>query len=222
MTFTTKPKILYDYTAFQTGSPTDPLPAMQVASDFGSHKASIDAVIEFQKLVQRSDGRLNSGGVRPETLSAGTVALIGHWTPRGGWLTATAYAVNDLIEQPAGTGNNYVCLIAHTSGTFAADLAAGKWMLLDGAAVGLGADQTFTGTNTFSGAVNVNGAAAFNGAVDMTGGTPTVPTAAVGHAWAFVRYSRDYIEEEREAAAVRAGIHGHSCEPVWRGAPEQR
>ena len=28
---------------------------------------------------------------------------------------------------------------------------------------------------------------------------------ADGHAWAFVRYSRDYVEEEREAAAVRAG-----------------
>jgi endonuclease YncB( thermonuclease family) len=45
---------------------------------------------------------------------------------------------------------------------------------------------------------------------------------ADGHAWAFVRYSRDYVEEEREAAAVRAGIHGHTCEPVWRGAPERR
>jgi endonuclease YncB( thermonuclease family) len=45
---------------------------------------------------------------------------------------------------------------------------------------------------------------------------------AGGHAWAFVRYSRDYVEEEREAAAVRAGIHGHTCEPVWRGAPERR
>jgi endonuclease YncB( thermonuclease family) len=40
-----------------------------------------------------------------------------------------------------------------------------------------------------------------------------------GLAWAFVRYSRDYVEEEREAAAVRAGVHGRTCEPVWRGAP---
>jgi endonuclease YncB( thermonuclease family) len=42
---------------------------------------------------------------------------------------------------------------------------------------------------------------------------------ADGHAWAFVRYSRDYVEEEREAATVRAGIHGHTCKPAWRGAP---
>jgi len=42
-----------------------------------------------------------------------------------------------------------------------------------------------------------------------------------GHAWAFVRYSRDYVEEEREAAAVRAGIHGHTCQPAWQWRSEQ-
>jgi endonuclease YncB( thermonuclease family) len=45
---------------------------------------------------------------------------------------------------------------------------------------------------------------------------------ADGHAWAFVRYSRDYVEEEREAAAVRAGIHGHTCEPAWQWRSERR
>ena len=99
MTFPAKPKTPYDYVSFQTGSPTDPLPANQVAGNFASHKTSIDAVIEFQKLVQRSDGRLNNGSVRPETLSAGTVALIGKWAPRGNWLTATAYAANDLVTE---------------------------------------------------------------------------------------------------------------------------
>jgi hypothetical protein len=124
MTFPAKPKTPYDYVTFQTNNPTDPLPANEVASDFASHKASIDAAIEFQKLVQRSDGRLNNGSVRPETLSAGTVALIGKWTPRGDWLTATAYAANDLVTE---SNNLYVCIVAHTSGTFATDLAAGDW-----------------------------------------------------------------------------------------------
>jgi endonuclease YncB( thermonuclease family) len=45
---------------------------------------------------------------------------------------------------------------------------------------------------------------------------------ADGHAWAFVRYSRDYVEEEREAAAVRAGIHGHICQPAWQWRSERR
>jgi hypothetical protein len=177
MTFPAKPKSPYDYVTFQTNNPTDPLPANQVAGDFASHKTSIDAVIEFQKLVQRSDGRLNNGSVRPETLSAGTVALIGKWTSRGNWLTATAYAANDLVTE---SNNLYVCIVAHTSGTFATDLAAGDWQLIDGDTARAGADNTFTGVNTFSGVVNFDGAADFDGAVDMTGGTPTVPTAAVG------------------------------------------
>ena len=45
---------------------------------------------------------------------------------------------------------------------------------------------------------------------------------ADGHAWAFVRDSRDYVDEEREAAAVRAGIHGHTCEPAWLWRSERR
>jgi hypothetical protein len=154
--------------SFQSGSPTDPLPANQVASDFASHKTSIDALVDFSKLVQRSDGRLNNGSVRPEALSAGTVALIGKWTPRGNWLTATAYAVNDLVTE---SNNFYVCIVVHTSGTFATDLAAGDWQLIDGDTARPGADNTFTGTNNFSGTVNFDCPTDFDGAVDMTGGT---------------------------------------------------
>lgn len=44
-----------------------------------------------------------------------------------GWLTATAYIVGD-IRSNAGT--NYYCATAHTSGVFATDLAASKWVAL--------------------------------------------------------------------------------------------
>lgn len=43
------------------------------------------------------------------------------------WLTTTAYAVGDLVAQG---GTQYYCTTAHTSGTFATDLAAGKWYAL--------------------------------------------------------------------------------------------
>lgn len=43
------------------------------------------------------------------------------------WLTTTAYAIGDLVSQG---GSKYYCTTAHTSGTFATDLAAGKWALL--------------------------------------------------------------------------------------------
>lgn len=36
-----------------------------------------------------------------------------------------------------------------------------------------------------------------------------------GMAWAFVRYSRDYVREEEQAKADRLGIFAHGCEPAW-------
>lgn len=49
------------------------------------------------------------------------------FTWKGPWATSTAYAVNDTVQQ---NGSGYVCVTAHTSGTFATDLNAGKWNLL--------------------------------------------------------------------------------------------
>jgi hypothetical protein len=43
---------------------------------------------------------------------------------RGGVGHGTAYAKGDLVLQG---GIVYVCMVAHTAGTFATDLAAGKW-----------------------------------------------------------------------------------------------
>lgn len=48
----------------------------------------------------------------------------------GAWTTGTAYAVNDVVTQNAA---RYVCRSAHTSGTFATDLAASRWVLLSDA-----------------------------------------------------------------------------------------
>jgi hypothetical protein len=44
------------------------------------------------------------------------------------WVTATAYVVGDLVQS---SGFCYECLTAHTSGTFATDLAAAKWEVQD-------------------------------------------------------------------------------------------
>lgn len=50
------------------------------------------------------------------------------------WTTGRAYAVNDQVKQSGGW---YRCLVAHTSGTFATDLAASRWVL----------EFTFTGSD---------------------------------------------------------------------------
>lgn len=46
-------------------------------------------------------------------------------TTPSAWVTSTVYAVGGYVLQ---SSINYVCLVAHTSGTFATDLAAGKWV----------------------------------------------------------------------------------------------
>jgi endonuclease YncB( thermonuclease family) len=37
----------------------------------------------------------------------------------------------------------------------------------------------------------------------------------LGYAWAFVRYSLDYVEQEQQAKANRLGVHLHGCRPAW-------
>ncbi len=75
--------------------------------------------------VQDGALRFNSTLAKVEVYNGGT------WSSVGGglssWATATAYNVGDVVIQ-----NNliYKCLIAHTSGTFATDLAAGDWVKL--------------------------------------------------------------------------------------------
>jgi endonuclease YncB( thermonuclease family) len=36
-----------------------------------------------------------------------------------------------------------------------------------------------------------------------------------GFAWAFMRYSSDYVGAERQAKAAKLGVHAHGCEPPW-------
>jgi endonuclease YncB( thermonuclease family) len=38
---------------------------------------------------------------------------------------------------------------------------------------------------------------------------------SAGMAWAFTRYSGDYIAEERAAIGARSGVHAHDCEKPW-------
>ena len=41
-------------------------------------------------------------------------------------------------------------------------------------------------------------------------------------AWAFMRYSRDYVAQEEAAASRGLGVHGHECERPWAHRTRQR
>lgn len=47
---------------------------------------------------------------------------------RGPWVATTAYTSRDIVR--TSNGNYYFCIVNHTSGTFATDLADGNWVLL--------------------------------------------------------------------------------------------
>lgn len=43
-----------------------------------------------------------------------------------------------------------------------------------------------------------------------------------GMAWAFARYSSDYVAQEVEAKASGLGVHAHGCQPAWEWRAERR
>lgn len=45
---------------------------------------------------------------------------------------------------------------------------------------------------------------------------------ASGWAWAFTRYSLEYVPQEREAQAGGLGVHGRGCKPSWEWRRAQR
>ena len=64
---------------------------------------------------------LISGGIQ-----TGSVGIyINYGAYMGAWTTGFSYALNERVLQNYAV---YRCLVAHTAGTFATDLAAGKWM----------------------------------------------------------------------------------------------
>lgn len=81
-------------------------------------------------LIQRDDGELRNLSVHVNALSATVRLLIssGAFTidsTDAAWVTATAYSPGRVVSEGSTA---YLCVVAHTSGTFSTDLAAGKWI----------------------------------------------------------------------------------------------
>lgn len=111
---------------------------------------SVNALQVNQELNQRDDGEIRDQRVKMHTLAADVLAFIAarYTTPRGAWVTATSYAIGDLVGYT--DTNTYICVTAHTSGVFATDLAAGRWLLFTlGTTIGAGA-VSFAPTGTIA------------------------------------------------------------------------
>lgn len=72
----------------------------------------------------------NTSGDFPTDLATGKWSVfVSGLRQRGAWSTSTLYLPYDIVSYG---GNTYSCLQTNTSGTFATDLAAGKWEIFNG------------------------------------------------------------------------------------------
>lgn len=110
---------------------------------------TLSEILTNLAILQRDDTALNDGIVSLASLSAAVNSLIATAgsNPRGDWLTATDYAVGDVVQNGTGT---YLCAVAHTSGTFATDLAAVDWITLFDTASYVASGVAFTPTGTIA------------------------------------------------------------------------
>jgi hypothetical protein len=116
-------------------------------------------------------GATGSTGVTGPTGPTGPTGATGttyEWN--GAWVTGTPYSLYDTVEKD---GSGYVCVEAHTSGTWATDLSAGKWELF--------VEQGPTGPTGAQGATGPTGATGPLGPTGSTGSTgPTGPQGPTG------------------------------------------
>jgi hypothetical protein len=115
----------FSFTNFQAQNPSAPIPGIQVDGELNNAKATFDGIRTNLALIQRDDGALANGSFSFDTLSPAlqTAGL----APALPWVTAKTYSVSASVTHGSAF---YRCLVAHTSGTFATDLAAGSWVLI--------------------------------------------------------------------------------------------
>lgn len=120
-----------DFTEYQTEHASAPFSGALLDAELVDIELNLQGLNANIALLQRDDGELANEVVGVAALGNDVLALIASeaFTVRGSWATTTLYAVGDLVEESAIT---YLCLVEHTSGTFATDLAAVKWVDMTG------------------------------------------------------------------------------------------
>lgn len=95
-------------------------------TDLNNAKTDVDHIAEISTSVALTATDRN-GNVK-DTLT-GAMYKVSAFNSRGAWVTATAYAIKDLVSN-AGTW--YVCVVAHTSSAAFATDTATKWRVYQG------------------------------------------------------------------------------------------
>jgi hypothetical protein len=111
------------------------VPLSTITSGYGT----VDALnLNFDAIEAAFDNTLSRDGDTPNQMQAnldmngfsilnqGNPIVVDGLNWRGNWATATAYALGDIVQT---NGIAYICIVAHTSGVFATDLAAVRWQV---------------------------------------------------------------------------------------------
>ncbi len=114
----------FDFSDWEENNPDDPAPGTDTDAEFNAVKLTLDEIMANLALIQRDDGEIANETIGLDQLSSDVLAQLGLV---GIWATTTSYAIRDTV---AHSNALYVCLVAHTAGSFATDLAAGKWALV--------------------------------------------------------------------------------------------
>lgn len=114
----------FNFSNYQAQNPTSPLPGAQVDIELSRLKAVTDEIRSVIAALQRDDLALANRSVGFDQLK--TEVNIGV-NPPSSWTTATNYIARDSVFKDQ---KFYICETSHVSGTFATDLAAGKWELI--------------------------------------------------------------------------------------------
>lgn len=106
-----------DFSAWQALYPSDPIEGTSLDTEFANINTTLDETLANLALIQRDDGAIANTSVGRDQLKAEVVQGIN--TPAA-WVTATAYTVRDSVIYD---NKWYWCGTAHTSTSFASDIA---------------------------------------------------------------------------------------------------
>jgi hypothetical protein len=132
----------FSFTNDQTANPSTKTPGNQLDIEYNAILTTLNQTLSNLALIQRDDGALANGSVGPDQLTS--AALVSGVSPATQWATPVNYLTNNTVFFGFKL---YRCLISHTSGVFATDLAAGKWLQISDLsyAIGPGLSQTVGG-----------------------------------------------------------------------------